>query len=242
MGGFAQSAQRNSSSRTSSFETTVCFKDAGIMDTLGSMEDYESRKQRVIEAVSLNGRALQKTSRDMRRDKEVVRLAVKNNPAVFWCVDPQLRNNRAFVLNLVNTIPCGRYVLEYVPPAFWRDANIIFAAVSRDGLALMWASEKLQDTERIVEAAVKSNGLALKYASPRLCNSLRVVILALANNGHALRFAPPKLRDSLQVVEMAVWSHPGALEHASQRIRDHWFTLNGTLRRRSVYDRITTRR
>ena len=206
------------------------------------MERFAERKARVMELVTLNGRALQYASRDMRRDKDVVRAAIKSNPGMFWCVDVQLRNNRAFVLNLVNTVPCGRFALEYVPPAFCRDFNLIFAAVSRDGLSLMWATEELQDVERIVLAAVQSDGLALKYASPRLCAKQHIVLRALANTGHALRFAPPVFRDSLRVVDMAVWTTPAALEHASQRIRDNWFTADdGKLRRKSVYDRIITR-
>lgn len=207
------------------------------------MESFEERKARTLEAVSLNGRVLQHAERDMRRDREVVHMAVKNNPAVFWCVDSHLRNNRAFVLNLVNTVPCGRYVLEYVPPEFRRDANIMFAAVCRDGLSLMWASAELQDTERIALAAVQSNGLALKYVSPRLCEERPYIVLrALTNNGHALRFAPPKFKDDLRAVDMAVWFTPSALEHASPRIREHWYEVGGTLRRKSVYNRITTRR
>jgi hypothetical protein len=230
-------------SLSSLFEPSVTAQqEARVLESLCALESFEERKARIMEVVKVNGRALQHASRDMRRDPDVVRLAVMNSPSVCWCVDAQLCNDRAFVLNLVNTVPCGRYMLEYVPPAFRRDVNIMFAASSRDGLSLMWASEELQDMEHIALAAVQSNGLALKYVSPRLGAMLYIVMRAVGNNGHALRFAPTELRDNLRVVDIAVWTNPSAIEHASKRIKDNWYASGGRLRRKSAYDRITTRR
>ncbi|MGR3952432.1 MAG: DUF4116 domain-containing protein [Chlamydia sp.] len=48
------------------------------------------------------------------------------------------------------------------------DESIILSLVQRDGLALKYASEALQNDRAIVLAAVQQDGLALVYASEEL--------------------------------------------------------------------------
>ena len=43
--------------------------------------------------------------------------------------------------------------------------EVVFAAVSQNGLALQFASKDIQDNFWIVWEAVKQNGLALEFAS-----------------------------------------------------------------------------
>ena len=61
--------------------------------------------------------------------------------------------------------------------AAWKDENdIVLAAVSQNGLALRFASDRLKDENNIVFAAVSQNGLALPFASDRLKGPLQLLV------------------------------------------------------------------
>ena len=54
------------------------------------------------------------------------------------------------------------------PPFCCGWASKVMTAVSKNGLALKYASEELKDNSEIVLKAVSENGLALQYASQEL--------------------------------------------------------------------------
>ena len=56
----------------------------------------------------------------------------------------------------------------HFPNHFWNDKEFVFEAVSRNGAALKYASDKLKDNKEIVIVAVKNNRNAFDYASTRL--------------------------------------------------------------------------
>eukprot|EP00913_Durusdinium_trenchii_P019625 g18449.t1 len=72
----------------------------------------------------------------------------------------------------------------------------------------------------LILQAVKSNGIALQYASPRLQDDLEVVLEAVAQSGHALEFASTTLRQERRVVLAAVHcSGRSAVAFASKELR-----------------------
>ena len=68
-------------------------------------------------------------------------------------------------------------------------AEIVLAAVAQDGVALVYASEKLKGDKEVVLAAVRQNGDALGYASEELQIDKEVVLAAVAQNGGGRFFA-----------------------------------------------------
>lgn len=67
-----------------------------------------------------------------------------------------------------------------------------------NGLALKFASTRLQNNREFVKEAVNCNGLALEFASTILQNDLEIVNIARRNNQGAIRYASQYLQDTLQ--------------------------------------------
>ena len=59
----------------------------------------------------------------------------------------------------------------------WNNKKQVLQAVNKDGYALEYASEQLQNDKDVVLAAVNQNGFALQYASEELQNDLEVLNL-----------------------------------------------------------------
>ena len=76
----------------------------------------------------------------------------------------------------------------------WNNKNVVLEVVKQNGLALQFASEKLQDDKNVVLEAVKQNGWALAYASENLRDDKDIVLEAVKQNEWALQFASEELR------------------------------------------------
>ena len=126
-------------------------------------------------------------------------------------------------------------------PKEWLESNeFMLAAVTKCGLTLQYASEKLKDDKEIVLAAVTNDGSALQYASTKLKDDKEIVLTAVANNGYSLqyasdifkddkeiiltalelKFASEKLKDDKEIVLVAVANNGGTLEYASTKLKD----------------------
>ena len=87
----------------------------------------------------------------------------------------------------------------------------------QNGLALQFASPRLQNDKQIVLAAVRQNGLALQFASASLQDDKEVVLAAVRQNGFALNSASSKLRQDQEVVLAALQQNNEAYEVASEK-------------------------
>ena len=75
----------------------------------------------------------------------------------------------------------------------WNNKNVVLEVVKQNGLALQFASEKLQDDKNVVLEAIKQDGGALRFAPEELRDDKKVVLEAVKQDGRALRFASEKL-------------------------------------------------
>ena len=69
--------------------------------------------------------------------------------------------------------------------------------VSKDGQALVYVPEELQDKEMCL-AAVRECGYALEYVPKELRNDKDICLAAVSNNGMALGWVPSELRDQIK--------------------------------------------
>mmetsp|Transcript_4676 Transcript_4676/g.13486 ORF Transcript_4676/g.13486 Transcript_4676/m.13486 type:complete len:229 (+) Transcript_4676:1207-1893(+) len=97
--------------------------------------------------------------------------------------------------------------------------RVAIAAVTREGLFLRYASNRLRNDERVVTAAVGRDGRALRYASTELRNNVRVVTAAATQNGMSLDYASDELKHNPAVVIAAVAQNSDALRHASDGMK-----------------------
>eukprot|EP00945_MAST-04E_sp_MAST-4E-sp1_P002915 g2915.t1 len=171
----------------------------------------ELRKDReiVLAAVKNNGMALMYASDELRKDRKIMVEAMKNNEMASMYAD-ELRKEMETVNNN------GLYYASY---GLRNDRYIVMEAVKNNGLDLQYASKELQKDREIVLAAVKNNGMALEYASYGLREDREITMEAVKNNGMALKYASYGLQMDREIVLAAVKNNGMALEYASDELR-----------------------
>ena len=95
--------------------------------------------------------------------------------------------------------------------------DIVKLAVKSNGLALLHASDRLQDNDEIVKLAVKSNGLALEFASKRLQSDYSIVLAAVENNSDESK----RLQPDHSIVLAAVENIPDTFQYMSKELQDN---------------------
>ena len=131
---------------------------------------------------------------EFRGNRDVVICAMKTCPHAIKWADTSLTNCKIFMKDAVSLRPES---LKYASPFVQADLDIVrvavetneMAAVSKNGLALEYASEQCQNNPDIVMAAVSNNGLALEYASERCQDDIEIVSAAVLKTGLALEYA-----------------------------------------------------
>lgn len=113
----------------------------------------------------------------------------------------------------------AREWLRKAPECAREDRDLVLAAVSKDGLSLLYASPLIKSDREVVIKAVSNNGLALQFASAELRGDRTVVLAAVADNGIALSHASVELQADHQVVMAAVSETGLALQHAGPNLR-----------------------
>ena len=170
-----------------------------------------SDKDSVLEAVKLNGRALQHANRRLKNDPEIVKEAVKQCGEALQYANRRLKNDPEIVEEAVKK---DGMALQYASDELQKNRDIVKAAVKKDGMALKFASEELQNNPEIVKAAVKKDGMALEHASYWLRADRKIVLAAVGKNGDALQYAHPVLKEDRDFILEAAKRNVRALQYA----------------------------
>eukprot|EP00971_Amphidinium_carterae_P091241 1806072-Amphidinium_carterae.1 len=98
-------------------------------------------------------------------------------------------------------ITCAMFLLK-------ADYEIVFKAVSQNGMALQYASAALRANYKVVKEAVSQEGSALQYspqfADPALVADRDIVFTAVSRSGAALRYAHAAFQMDQEVASRAV--------------------------------------
>lgn len=179
---------------------------------------FRENRERLLQAIRANEMAIGFGSDELVEDLEFLKAAIRANPAVFQLLDISLRNDPEMVLLALRY--GGEDILMMVGEE-QQDLAREYLQISRDGLALQFASAQLQDNDEFVRAAVLQNGFALQFASARLQDNDEIVKAAVMKNGLALEFASARLQDHYEIVRAAVLQNGLALQFASVRLKNH---------------------
>ncbi len=107
---------------------------------------------------------------------------------------------------IVETLRYHPLDLEKLPFEVQDDEELVRLAVSKNGLALEFASDRLRDDYETVMTAVSKNGLALGFASKRLQGNREIALEAVTSNGGAFSFVDEALRKDYELVSEACGS------------------------------------
>ena len=121
------------------------------------------------------------------------------------------------------------------PKILCEDKDVIRAAVTQTGIALIYASETLKNDEEIVRTAITQDANALAYASERLKDNEDIVRIAVSKNPYTIMHASDRLKRNKDIVCLAVSKNVDALQVLPDELRD------GVLLRTYIQEQITLR-
>ncbi|MBA3722030.1 MAG: DUF4116 domain-containing protein [Parachlamydiaceae bacterium] len=124
-------------------------------------------------------------SQQLRGDYEVALEASINARRQFKFVEPNLLNNKSFVLACIKYDYLG---LENVSETLRNDEDVILEAMKDHYRALEYASDALKTNRKFVLKAVLLNGLGMEFL-PAFRNDPEIVMTAVKSKGLAITFA-----------------------------------------------------
>ena len=127
--------------------------------------------------MSVDGRALEHASEELKDDREIVMIAVLDFWPAFQYASERLKGDRKFVIEVVLEKP---WALKHASNALKGDQEVVMAAVSKDGTALTHATEGLKGDREVVTKAIFQNGLSVLSATNDMKGDEDVIRAALA--------------------------------------------------------------
>jgi len=165
-------------------------------------------------------------SKELRSDKALMLHAIKKSVwTVFAELPDYLKRDRDIIIQALKTdAPTLYHYLQvyYMLDEFKDDREFLELGLKYEK-ALAYASDELRDDYNIVLKAVRINGMALEFASKRLQGDRDIVIAALSTFAStSLRFVSPELRSDRDIVMRAVSYYGENLRYASPELKNDY--------------------
>lgn len=148
----------------------------------------------IINTIKSDGLKLALISEENRNDKQIVRVALEQNPYALQFVGSKLNNdfevveyafiNKKEMVNYEN--PGGLSLIEYAYHSFRINEEILLNLLKYDlSLITYFPSHYLQE-EYFMKKAVAKNGSVIRFANHNIKNNREIVLVAAKENGHFL--------------------------------------------------------
>ncbi|EFC37824.1 predicted protein [Naegleria gruberi] len=175
------------------------------------------RKDRelMMEAVKNEPLSIKFADKSLQNDRELVFEAVKRNGRALEYTF-SFRNDREIVITAVNTHP---EILKYVNSNLQNDFELVMEAIKSQGSCIQYASTTLKKDRNIVMKSVTRYGAALQYLDDSLRNDREIVLQAVNQNGAALKYASNELKNDRELVMIAIQKNPEAYEFCSTELK-----------------------
>ena len=136
----------------------------------------------ILDAVTINGAVLNFLSNSLKKDRSIVKLAIKENAASFKYVCDSLKTNETFIHTLINI---NGLVLEFLDIKYKSNDSIVSNAVMQNISAIKYSMLDTKANYNILnvmtmDALVKDN----QYLKNQLAKSLNALLLAIQKNTH----------------------------------------------------------
>lgn len=189
---------------------------------------HGGNKQIMMECVREQGALLRFGAENILRNKDIVLEAVKNDPSVYYtpAMMFSLKDKDIAMTALNNTQEAG-YVMRCWSPALKNDTTLMLTALSLDGTLLKLAPKRFQDSEMAVKIAVTENGNAIEYASERIQMNKSIAMLAVKSDPNAYIVLPEAMKADEDIAYEAMSHNGGLMHYAPDNIKNskrHAFT------------------
>jgi hypothetical protein len=160
----------------------------------------------------------QLASNEIRKDKEIVKKIIQEQPRAIEFVDESLLNNLDIAKLSIREIAS---MLKFFKDPVNNDYDIVLEAVQKDGWCLEYASENLKNNFEIVSKAVADTGYALQFASEDLKKNKGIVLTAVSQDGNALEFAHDSLKSDKEIVKKAFSEKINAISFIEDNLKEN---------------------
>ena len=169
-------------------------------------------------------------SEALRDDEDVVAAVIGYKGAWFEFASARLRNDKAFLLAAFKSRVKAAEALEFAAEAFKDDAQVVTAAVKKDGHAFAFASDRLRRNKAFVLHllalhAMATNNIpkstfAFQHANASLQDDPEVALAALKQNDAMWRFVSTRLREDRPFIFAAIECNPMVFKHFTEALKD----------------------
>jgi len=145
---------------------------------------------------------------------------IKKDSRLFESFHPifyfKLLNNREVAFQSVQDI---KNILKFLNHEFKNDFSIVYSAVSKNGLELKDASERLKDDFQIASAAIYNNIDAWEYVSEILKKNKNFVLNAAKQIRGVIKYVGEKMKTDKDVALAAISIDSEAITHVSENLK-----------------------
>lgn len=173
-----------------------------------------------LQSLNLNFPLLQDVSPTLKKDPDVVILAIDKFPGNIGYQDKILYENKEVVLKIIETKPQN---IQYASDILKDDKEVVLKAVSLDGSCLKYASNKLKADRDVVITAIKNHPLSMMYADQKYHDDKEVAMVNPACL--ACGWLSPRLTNDRELVLAAVESSPESYRFVSDELKKDKETL-----------------
>lgn len=183
--------------------------------------EIRADKEMVLAAVqkSHRGDAAEFGAGELRDDADFMRRVIAVKPRAMRFASQRLRQDKIFMLDMISLDV--ELAMSLVARSIIEDSDFMWEAVQRNGLAILYATERQRGDRRFMLMAAKQNGvLALQVALQPLRSDREIVLAAVLQSAQALQHAHQSLTEDKGIVLAAAHKDGcAALELAGERLR-----------------------
>ena len=178
--------------------------EAAIQDMRYFQSDLLREKEFVMEVYAtansrgknLGNSSLDEISTELKKDKDIVLLAVKNNGSNYKH-SSKARSIREDE-EIIKTAIAGDWSMYHqIPEKFQERKDIVLLTVGREP-CMLGHIQLYRDDRDVLMTAVQKAGRTLRFASERLKNDRELCLTAVLNDSNALEFVPEKFIEDIE--------------------------------------------
>lgn len=161
-------------------------------------EELRNDKDLVLLAVKETGTAIRHASENLKQDTEVIKEALFNTKEAFQYLPHTFKDDKKFVLESID-----QFVSQWLGPK--GEQLGMSSNLPQPGSILAHVSDRLRDNKKVVLASIEhETEFSLKDVSERLQDDKEIVLKAIKKNSSNFKYASEDLRNDREVVYAAI--------------------------------------
>lgn len=145
-------------------------------------ERLKSKKPLALKAITYNTRIFKFLPEHLRKDEEIVTIAVTDYFSNIQYADYKFRNDKDFVLNALKTADRGGYILWHISRDLRADRDIVDRAITMNGNEIRFAHPKFLKDKKMVLKAIERGGALLNILDEEMLKDADILAKLVSND------------------------------------------------------------